>query len=204
MTSKDQVALSFVGEARRASTMLHPLRLNILERLRDPGSASALARGLNLPRQKINYHLRELEKLGLVELVEERRKGNCVERVVRATARSYLVNPEALGRLAADPDNIQDRFSASYLVAVAARAISDIALLRARADKTKKRVATFTLQAEVRFSSPAHQNAFAEELTSLTARLVAKYHDEQSPAGRRFQFLAGAYPKVARKRQENP
>jgi DNA-binding transcriptional ArsR family regulator len=199
MAQRDQAAVSFIGEARRASTMLHPLRLGILERLREPGSASTLARGLSLPRQKINYHLRELEKQGLVELVEERRKGNCVERVVRATARSYLVNPEALGQLAADPESIHDRFSASYLVAVASRAISDIAQLRARADKTRKRVASFTLQSEVRFSSPAQQNAFAEELANLVSRLVAKYNDEHAPGGRRFRFFAAAYPKVARK-----
>jgi hypothetical protein len=52
----------------------------------------------------VNYHLRELETQGLVELVEERRRGNCVERIVRATAKSYVVSAEALATLASDPD----------------------------------------------------------------------------------------------------
>jgi DNA-binding transcriptional ArsR family regulator len=43
--------------------------------LTEPGSATTLAGKLDLPRQKLNYHLRALEKHGLVELVEERRKG---------------------------------------------------------------------------------------------------------------------------------
>src|SRR5262250_3074362 len=58
--------------------------MRILEQLAEPDSAAGVARRLKLPRQQISYHLRELEHAGLVELVEERRKGNCLERVVRA------------------------------------------------------------------------------------------------------------------------
>jgi hypothetical protein len=113
-----------------------------------------------------NYHLRELEKHGLIEQLEERKKGNCVERIVRATARHYLISPEALGNLASDPGQIQDRFSSTYLVAVAARAIRDLAVLRTRAEKAGKKLATFTLETNVRFASAADQHAFAEELAN--------------------------------------
>ncbi|MEE9226690.1 MAG: helix-turn-helix domain-containing protein, partial [Acidobacteriota bacterium] len=79
-----------------AAVLLRPLRIRILEALGEPNSASGLARRLGTSRQKINYHMRELEKKALVELVEERRKGNSVERVVRATTRSYLLTAEVL------------------------------------------------------------------------------------------------------------
>jgi DNA-binding transcriptional ArsR family regulator len=174
------------------------LRRRILERLRQPDSASGLARQLRLPRQKVNYHLRELEKEGLLELVEERRKGNCLERVVRATARYYLIDPAALGALAADPEQLADRFSSTYLVAVAARAIRDLAVLRERARRAGKRLATFTLQSEVRFPSAAAREAFTNELTHHIARLTAKYHDEQAAGGRRFTFILGAYPTITK------
>ena len=75
--------------------------------LGEPGSAAGLGRKLGLPRQRVNYHLRELEKEGLLEVVEERKKGNCVERIVRATARSYLISSEALGTLGSRPEEIQ-------------------------------------------------------------------------------------------------
>ncbi|HEU4390589.1 MAG TPA: helix-turn-helix domain-containing protein, partial [Blastocatellia bacterium] len=190
-------------EPERAGVLLNPLRIRIIEELlREPESASGLARSLNLPRQKINYHLRELEKEGLVELVEERRKGNCVERVVRATARSYLVNPAALGAIAADPSAVKDQFSSSYLIAVAARAIKDVALLRERAAKAGKKLPTLTLQTEVRFGSASDQNAFVEELSNAVARLVTRYHDEKSPGGRRFQVLVGSYPTPGRAVQQ--
>lgn len=202
MNSKRQPSVNMIQDAKRASTLLRPIRLRILEQLREPDSASGIARRMKLARQKVNYHLRELEKEGLVELVEERRKGNCVERVVRATARSYLVSPEAFGALAMNPDQVADRFSSSYLVAVAARAISDLAVLRPLAQEAGKRLATFTLNGEIRFATPAEQNAFAEELANEVARLVAKYHDEESANGRSFQFFLGAYPSISKKDED--
>ena len=51
-----RAALDFVREAERASVLLHPLRLRIVAELREPDSASGLARRLRIPRQKINYH----------------------------------------------------------------------------------------------------------------------------------------------------
>ncbi len=188
--------VAFVDRPDRAAALLHPLRLKLLEHLRQPGSASGLARRLRLPRQQVNYHLRELERERFVELVEERRKGNCIERVVQATAVAYQIDPAALGKLSLDPAQVQDRFSSTYLVAMAVSAIHDLAALRRRADKAGKRLATFNLQTEVRFPSAAARNAFAEELANEVARLAAKYHDERSPGGRRFKFILGGYPAL--------
>jgi DNA-binding transcriptional ArsR family regulator len=196
MSNSPQAAVNFIGNTAGASALLNPLRLQILEKLREPDSASGLSRQMNLPRQKINYHLRELEKHGMIEQVEERKKGNCVERIVRATARHYLINPEALGNLTADPSQIQDRFSSAYLVAVAARAIRDLAVLRAGAEQAGKQLATFTLETNVKLASAAELNAFAEDLTNAIARLVAQYHNERAPRGRLFKFIIGSYPAI--------
>src|SRR5215470_6879902 len=78
-------------------------RLKILAELAEPDTAAAVARRVGLPRQQVSYHVRELEHAGLVTFVEERRKGNCVERVVQAAARSYVVSPAALGALGSTP-----------------------------------------------------------------------------------------------------
>ena len=77
--------IQVIQSAHTAATLFSPARMRILEHCRSrirPG----VARRLELPRQQIGYHLRELEQAGLVELVEERRKGNCIERVVRTAA----------------------------------------------------------------------------------------------------------------------
>jgi len=190
--------LEVIRSPQTAARILQPLRQQVLQALAEGDSASGLARRLAVPRQKVNYHLRELEKEGLVELVEEKRRGNCTERVVRATARSYLISPEALGALGSNPDEIRDRFSASYLVATAGRAVSEIAGLQAEASRAGQRLATLTLTSEVRFASAEARNAFTEELATTLAHLSAKYHDSDTPGGRRFQFFVGGYPAPKR------
>lgn len=189
-----KTALHVVDRAAAAATLLDPLRLRILGELRSPDSAAGLARRMGLPRQQLSYHLRVLEDEGLVELVEERKKRNCTERVVRAVARSYLISPAALGALAVDPRRIEDRASSAYLVATAAQAIAEVSAQRGRADAAGKKLPTFTLQAEVRFASPEDQHAFAADLTRAVARLVARYHDDSAPRGRTFRLMAGAWP----------
>lgn len=184
-----------VHAGTRASALLDPLRRRILQELREPDSAAGLARRLGQPRQKLNYHLRQLEADGLVREVGERRRGNFVERLVQAVARSYVISPVTVGDLAADPTRIADRASSAYLVAVAARAIREVAMLREDATRVGKQLPTLTLDTEVRFADAKAQRAFAEELSVAVAHLVAKYHNESAPRGRRFRVLAAAHPK---------
>jgi DNA-binding transcriptional ArsR family regulator len=187
-------SLNVVRTAEAAAVLLDPVRQQLLVHLAEPDSAAGLARRLRLPRQRINYHLRALEDAGLLELVEERRKGNCLERVVRATARAFVISPEALGPLGLTADVAADRFSSAYLIAAAGRAIRDVAALDAGARAAGQRIATLTLEADVRFASAASRAAFAEELAEAVARIAAKYHDARTPGGRRFRLLAAVHP----------
>lgn len=187
-------ALQVISRSEPAAAVLDPVRQQLLAHLAEPDSAAGLARRLRLPRQRINYHLRALEAAGLVELVEERRKGNCFERVVRATARSFVISPEALGVLGPGPDASADRLSSAYLVAAAGRVIRDVGALEAQARSEGKRIATLTLDAEVRFANAERRAEFARELTEAVARLAAKYHDERASDGRRFRLLAAVHP----------
>ena len=188
--------LAIVQQMSQAATILHPLRLRIIENLREPDSAAGLARRMHIPRQKVNYHVRDLERAGLIEQVGERRKGNCVERIVRATANAYLIDPALLGEMGIDPSHVHDRFSSTYLVAVAAKAIRELSVLRTRAEKAGKNLATITLLTELRFASTTDRNAFAEELARSIGYLTAKYHDETAEGGRQFQFFLGGYPSL--------
>ena len=188
------LALETVRDPAAAAALLDPIRQRLLTQLAEPDSAAGLARRLRLSRQKINYHLRALEAVGLVELVEERRKGNCLERVVRATARSFIISPEAIGALGPTAQTAADRLSSAYLISAAGRTIRDVAALEARARDQGKRIATLTLEADVRFASAGSRAAFAEELADAVARLTAKYADERAPNGRRFRLLAAVHP----------
>lgn len=188
--------LALVHATEQAAALLQPVRLRMVEALARPDSAAGVARRLGMPRQLVNYHLRQLEAAGLVELMEERSQGTRTERILRARARSYLIAPDALGEVAADPARVADRLSASYLLAAAARLIGRLGAVLDRAGGAGKRVATLTLGAQVRFRTASERNAFAEELTSAVGALVAKYHDEEAAGGRRFELLIGVYPAL--------
>lgn len=194
MTAAAVPSLQIVREPARAQVLLDPERRRLVEALAvAPDSASGLARRLGETRQRLNYHLRLLESAGHVELAEERWKGSRPERVMRLVARRYVLDPAAVGRLAADPDEVGDRFSANYLVALASRALRELADLLDRAKGRPARLATASVNTVVRLESPAVFNAFAADLTRAVARVVAKHHDEQGE-GRWFRVMAGAYP----------
>jgi predicted ArsR family transcriptional regulator len=186
--------LEVIDDPAAAVVALNPMRSRLLAELAEPGSAAALAERVGIPRQKVNYHLRTLEAHGLVEVVEERRWGGLTERVLAATASSYVVSPAALGDAASDPAKSSDRLSARYLVAVAARIVREVAALLRLADAEDKRLATLTLDAEVRFRSAAERAAFTEELAAAVARLVARYHDPAAPGGRPHRLMVAAHP----------
>lgn len=187
--------VAVIEDPAAAEVSLDPMRANLLAALSEPGSATTLAGRVGLPRQKVNYHLRALEKHGLVELVEERRKGNVTERVLQATAASYVISPTALAAVAPDPDRAPDRLSARWLLALAARLVRDVGSLLVGADKAKKRVATFAIDGEVRFATAADRAAFAEELATAVTTLVGKYHDE-SADGRNHRVIVAIHPTV--------
>jgi DNA-binding transcriptional ArsR family regulator len=180
-----------------AEVSLDPMRARLLAALAEPASATTLAARVGLARQKVNYHLRELERHGLVELVEERRKGNVTERVLRATAASYVISPSALGAVQPDPANSPDRLSARWLLALAARLVRDVGALIVGADKAGKPLATFGLDAVVRFASSADRAAFAEELTNTVAGLVGRYHDEAAAGGREHRVVLAIHPSIS-------
>lgn len=190
--------VAMIEDAGAAEVSLDPVRGRLLALLAEPGSATTLARSVGLPRQKVNYHLRALERHGLVELVEERRRGNCTERVLRATASSYVISPRVLATLEPDPARAPDQLSARWLLALAARLVRDVGELITGAARARRSVATFAVDGEVRFASAADRAAFAAQLSTAVAALVRKYHVEAAPAGRRHRLVVALHPTITR------
>jgi DNA-binding transcriptional ArsR family regulator len=188
--------VTVIEDAAAAEASLDPMRARLLAELAEPQSATTLATRVGLARQKVNYHLRALERHGLVELVEERRKGNMTERLLRATAVSYVISPAALAALAPDPSRSPDRLSARWLLALAARLVRDVGALITGGAHAGKRVATYGLDAEVRFASATDRAAFAAELTDAVIALVGKYHDETAQHGRDHRVIVAVHPSV--------
>jgi len=83
--------IQVIDDPAAATVALGPMRSRLLSELAAPASAAALATRVGLSRQKVNYHLNALEAHGLVRLAQERRWGGLTERLLVATAASYVV-----------------------------------------------------------------------------------------------------------------
>ncbi len=191
-----QAELLVIDTAEQAAAAIDPVHCQILEYLRDPDSAAGAARALGIPRQRLGYHIRALEQVGLLQSVGERKQRNYVEHLLQATARQYVISPSVLARDARQTEPIQNRYSSEFLVAAAARTIQDVGTLQRQAREANKQLPALTIVAEVRFASPDASHAFATELARAVATLVAKYHNDDTPHGRRFRVIAGAHPAL--------
>lgn len=187
--------LEVIDDPDVALAVLEPVRAKVLAALAEPGSATTVAAAIGESRQKVNYHLRTLENHGLVELVEERPRRGLTERVMVASARSYAMSPSVLGGSAADP-RLTDRLSAQYLIALAARAISEVGELARRARAAERSLATLAIDTEIRFASAAERAAFTAELSATVTSLAARYHDETATGGRWHRLIVAAHPRL--------
>jgi DNA-binding transcriptional ArsR family regulator len=188
------LAVEVITEPAAAAVALEPVRSRLLAELAAPASAATLAARLGLPRQRINYHLRTLEAHKLLKVAGRRKWGGLTERLLVATAASYVVSPAALGPVAADPGRTADRLSAGYLIALAARVVREVGSLWRKSTDTGKRLATLSVDTEIRFRSAADRAAFSHELTRAVTQLVAKYHDAAVPGGRPHRLIILAHP----------
>jgi len=188
-------AVDVIATSGAAIAALDPVRARLLAELAEPRSSSELARVLDLPRQRVNYHVRRLEEHGLVTAAGERRWGGITERLLVANARGYLVSPEALGPAgAADPGLRPDRLSAAYLVSLAGRAVREVGALLRRSRTGGGPAETFALDVEITFPTPAARAAFARDLADAVTGVVARHHDDRAPGGRSHRLVVGAYP----------
>jgi DNA-binding transcriptional ArsR family regulator len=174
-----------------AAAALDPVRARLLSELATPASAAGLAARVGITRQKVNYHLKALEAHGLVTLAEQRMHGGITERVLQASAASYVVSPAAVSPSAANPAANADHLSASYLVALAARVVREVGALARRAVDTGERAPTLTIDTIIGFASADDRAAFADDLTAAVLELAARYHHDD---GRPHRLVVAAHP----------
>lgn len=193
--------LDLVREPSQASALLHhPLRLKILAALLEPDSATGVARRMKLPRQTVNYHVRELARARFLARAGRRRRRHLYEQCYVATARGYVLSPELLGKLAADPAQIADTFSAKYLLGLASKLQSELARSVELAAAAGKRLATLSINTELRFTSAEQRGKFTEDLQRAIVEVAGRHSspfttaDGSAAEGRPFRLVVGCYP----------
>ena len=175
-----------------------PLRRQLFERLQQPASATELAGELGLSRQAVNYHVRALERLGLLEVVGERQRRGFVERVLQAKARRLVVDPSVLspdGGASLPSPAALDRHAAEHLATTAEQLVRDVTAMQAAADAAGRRLLTFTVEADVRVGSPAEVEQLATAIADAVEQAAATF---DTPGGRHYRVVVGGHPNPRR------
>ncbi len=188
-----------VRDTERAAELLVPLRLTILRLAREPSSASQLAGRLNLPRQRVNYHVRRLAAAGFLRRAGRRRRRNMIEQLYTASARALLLSPELLGAVGPDWRRIGDAGSGAYLVALASQMETDVIRAAAAGSGGQEKDTTFTFKSQFRFASPARREEFTRALREAMMDVIARHTSpdtRDSSGGKAYRLVLGCYAYV--------
>jgi DNA-binding transcriptional ArsR family regulator len=188
-----QVAVALLHDSDQVGALAHPVRARILEALRTPDTAASVARAFGRSRQYVSYHLKELERVGLVQLAGERRKGNFLEQLYQATAKRFVVS----SRFATSPQRLasvfRDQVSLAQLSDLGERLQRDAAELIDLAAFEGEKIPSASVEAEVRFPDEAARAEFMRELVDSLTSLLAKHGKAKGP---RFRVALATYPRV--------
>lgn len=201
--------LEAITDPERALALLRPLRLSVLRLAREPVSASEIGSRLGLPRQRINYHVRELARAGFLRRAGRRRRGNMIEQQYVATSRAWGLSPELLGGVGADWRRVEDTESAAYLFALAAQMQVDL-VRSMRVAVSGTGGATTSLKSQFRFESASRQQQFERDLRQAVIDVIARYTapnlrpDGRPGPGRPFRLVMGLYPYTAEEPASEP
>jgi len=177
--------------SEQLAAIAHPTRLRVLDALRVADSAAGVARRLGEPRQRINHHVRELAKAGLLVEAGERRKGNFVEQLYESAAGTFVVSPRLAWGDGARLQAIAAQVSLERLVEVGERIQRDAADLLDRAAFEGAEIPSATVESTIRFADAGARAAFLDEYLALTGRLIERY---AAPAGDPFTVALVVHP----------
>jgi len=188
-----QTPVALLDAPDQIGALAHPVRIQILDALRQPDSAAGLARAFGKSRQFVSYHLKELARVDLVRRAGERRKGNFLEQLYQARARRFVVS----ARFATDPDRLaavfRDQVALAQLAELGERLQRDAAGLIELAACEGSEIPSATVEAEVGFRNEQARADFMGEYIDAVKQLLAKHGD---PEGQRFRVAMTAYPEL--------
>src|SRR5262249_58053712 len=150
----------YIEEVNQAATLLNPLRLDLLKRMAEPRSCPELAEFVGQTPQKVYYHVKALERAGLVNKVSERRIRGVVEGRYQAKGRSYWLSPGLVGRIVGR-ERARDQFSLGFLLTLAEELQADIGHL---SEVEAEGVPSLGLSAEIQLADGPRRAAFLQEV----------------------------------------
>lgn len=175
----------------QALALLNPLRAEILRILSEPSSASEVGRQLGEAPQKINYHLKALEKVGLIRRSGTRQVKNLIEVLYQSIARTFII-PESFGWPEETVSKLKEQGALRHLITLSERMRSDALRLMEASDEAEE-VPSATMETEVYLPDEADRQAFIRDYAEAMKALAEKYRTPDKKNG--YRVLMAVYPE---------
>lgn len=175
----------------QALALLNPLRAEILRIMNEPSSASEAGRQLGEAPQKINYHLKALEKVGLIRRSGTRQVKNLIEVLYQSVAKTFII-PETFGWPEETVNRMKDQGSLRHLITLSERMRGDALRLMEASDLAQD-VPSASLETEVYLPEEADRQAFIRDYADAMKALMEKYRQADKKHG--YRVMMAVYPE---------
>jgi DNA-binding transcriptional ArsR family regulator len=183
--------VQLLDDPEAVQALTHPVRVQILEALRAADSAAGAARAIGQSRQNVNYHLKELERAGLVRRAGERRKGAFVEQLYESRASTFVVSPRVAWGDDRRGSTLRDQVSLEHLVMLGDRLQRDASGLLDRATFEGEQIASASVEAEVGFADDEARTAFMRDYLAALGPLLKEHGSRR---GTPYRVAVVVYP----------
>lgn len=172
----------------------NPFKLEVLGHLATPHSASEVAKLMGESPQKMNYHFKKLNSVGLIRVVGTRAVRNLVEVLYESVAEQYIVTEETEVQNGLI-QQLKDQGPLLHLYELSEQIKTDtVALLNFVEDAVH--VPSAALDFQIEFANEDLRKKFLEEYIDMMHELVSKYQVEKSAENTSFKALIAVYPVV--------
>jgi DNA-binding transcriptional ArsR family regulator len=181
----------YIDTLSEARLLLKPLRLELLQALAQPSTCNELADRFGESPQNIYYHVKRLEKAGLVDKIEEQRVRGVMQGIYQAAARSYWLSPRLAGDLGGR-GQARDQMSLGTLLHLAEEIHNDVGSLL----DSEPNSPSLGISGRVQLQSPEQRMAFLEELETALQTIASKYGAGEAEPGEGYRLVVACYPKL--------
>jgi DNA-binding IclR family transcriptional regulator len=172
----------------QAAVLLKPLRIELLRQLAEPRTCPQLAASLGISMQKAWYHVKVLQRAGLVERIGERPVRGLREGIYRAAAGSFSLSPRLTEQLGG-AEKAREQVALGVIQRMGEELLEDVARLSSPGDAA----AAAAISARIELD-PARRAAFIEELREAVQSLARKYGaPENAWETETFKLLLACY-----------
>lgn len=189
----------YIEDIEQANTLLNSQRLEILRRLNQPRTCPELGADLDESPQKINYHIKVLERAGMVKKVSERQARGFTENVYQASAHSYWLSPTLVGKIGGLRP-ARDQASLRLLSDLAAQVIEDVGRIGHRSSAGQE-IPSLSLSGQIHLPDAERRAEFRQEIQRFFSHLAQKYSVPEGGAtetepGQSFRLALLCYPTI--------